>query len=87
MVVLWRCRYVIGDQSILESTGLTSWNDIDSLSAPAELSGVVNPPRIPGEIDYLICTTAGKGAYVLDGPHLLDSVSGLLPKNIGFFSF
>ncbi|KAG0615508.1 hypothetical protein M758_5G047100 [Ceratodon purpureus] len=77
-------RYVIGDQSILESTGVTSLKDIDSLSAPAELSGVVNPPRIPGEVDYLICTTAGKGAYVLDGPHLLDPVSGLLPKKSAF---
>lgn len=79
MVVLWRCRYVIGDQSILESTGLTCLKDIDALSAPTELTGVVNPPRIRGEVDYLICTSAGKGAHVLDGQSssLLDPVSGL----------
>lgn len=72
-------RYVIGDQSILKSAGLTSLKDIDSLAAPTELTGVVNPPRIRGDIDYLICTRAGKGAHVLEGQSssLLDPVSGL----------
>lgn len=76
-------RYVLGDQSVLKSAGVTSLEDIDSLSAPAEFAGVINLPRIPGEIDYLICTSAGKGASVLDGQiaSLLDPATGLLVKN------
>lgn len=72
-------RYVIGDQTILKSAGVSSSADIESLPAPAELAGVVNVTRLPGEIDYLICTRAGKGAHVLEDQSvsLLDPVSGL----------
>ncbi|XP_024375996.1 diphosphomevalonate decarboxylase MVD2, peroxisomal [Physcomitrium patens] len=75
-------RYVHGDQSILESAGVNSLKDIDSLSAPAEVAGIPNLQRIPGEVDYLICTNVGKGAYVLgeQGANLIDPVSGLLKK-------
>ena len=72
-------RYVIGDQTILKAAGVSSSVDIESLPAPAELTGTVNVTRLPGEIDYLICTRAGKGAHVLEDQSvsLLDSVSGL----------
>lgn len=72
-------RYVIGDQTILKSAGVSSSADIESLPAPAELAGAVNVTRLPGEIDYLICTRAGKGAHVLEDQSvsLLDPVSGL----------
>lgn len=82
MVVSLGCRYVHGDQSILESAGVNSLKDIDSLSAPAEVAGIPNLQRIPGEVDYLICTNVGKGAYVLgeQGANLIDPVSGLLKK-------
>lgn len=78
--VLWlNYSYVVGDQSILKTAGVSSLKDLELLPVPAELSGALNLPRIPGELDYLICTRPGRGAHVLEtqNVHLLDPASGL----------
>ena len=59
--------YLIGDQSILEDTGLRSMKDVHDLPVPPEGKDKVNYQKYTGEVSYFICTRSGQGPMLLAG--------------------
>lgn len=62
-------RYVVGNRDLIPYKG------IDAGFVPPEALGM-SVSRTPGELDYIICTHAGRGPFLLTD-HLLDGFTGL----------